>query len=280
MTEAKSKYEKMLYETRTKGKTIEEFQLFINQYPTSPYIAQAEEQIYLLAIKGEKTSLTYSNFIQSYPTNRYVKDAWQMIEQMEINYSDTSTITLFLNKYKNYPNVSKLQKIMLQYQKVLYPVKAKNGKWGFMDETGKLLIAAGYEKAQNFYNGLAMVQKDGKFGYVNKGNTVVIPITYDNAYDFKGDYARVRANKMWGILNRKGEVVIPVIYDDISDFNAEGLAKVKKGGKWGLVDRNNRQIVEPTYDQILDFVEGLCLVRKDDTWLYIDKYGVKVYCAE
>src|ERR1041385_359923 len=53
----------------------------------------------------------------------------------------------------------------------LYPVRV-DGKWGYIDNTGQLVIQPQYALADEFSNGLAMVQSggqtaSGKWGYIN-----------------------------------------------------------------------------------------------------------------
>ena len=68
-----------------------------------------------------------------------------------------------------------------------------NGKLGFMNLKGKIVIPFDYEAFDEevaFYNGLACVKKlmdDGshKFGYINHYNEVVIPFEFNGAETFK-----------------------------------------------------------------------------------------------
>ena len=54
------------------------------------------------------------------------------------------------------------------------PVKV-NGKLGFIDKSGKLVIDAKYDEAENFSEGLAGVELNGKWGYINiKGDELHI----------------------------------------------------------------------------------------------------------
>lgn len=52
-------------------------------------------------------------------------------------------------------------------------------------------IAPQYEAAQSFSEDLAAVKKDGKWGYIDKTGAVVIPFQYDRAYEFNEGYAIV-----------------------------------------------------------------------------------------
>ena len=51
-----------------------------------------------------------------------------------------------------------------------------DGKWGFVDAEGELVIDYTYENAESFGNGLAAVYTDGKWGYIDMdGNLIIAP---------------------------------------------------------------------------------------------------------
>ena len=53
----------------------------------------------------------------------------------------------------------------------------KNGKWGFVNTAGEVVLEPKYENARSFSNGLAAVCEDGKWGFVDKErNAISIPM--------------------------------------------------------------------------------------------------------
>ena len=46
-----------------------------------------------------------------------------------------------------------------------------NGKWGFIDKSGKVVIPFKYDDALPFSEGFAVVELDGKDGYIDKNGT-------------------------------------------------------------------------------------------------------------
>ena len=57
----------------------------------------------------------------------------------------------------------------------LAPVK-QGGKWGYIDQTGKMIIKPQFDGGRPFDNGLAEVKSGDAFGYVDKtGNYVWKP---------------------------------------------------------------------------------------------------------
>ncbi|MBL4648515.1 MAG: WG repeat-containing protein, partial [Aureispira sp.] len=47
------------------------------------------------------------------------------------------------------------------------------GKWGYIDKKGAVVIDFKYDKAAYFKNGLAKIEEEGKAGYVNKKGLLV-----------------------------------------------------------------------------------------------------------
>ena len=75
---------------------------------------------------------------------------------------------------------------------------------------------------------LAKAQKDGKWGFIDRSGKVVIPFKYDWALWFSEGLCAVQETNKYGFIDKTGKLVIPFIYDRTNLFN-EGLAVVKKG---------------------------------------------------
>src|SRR5579862_7350185 len=101
------------------------------------------------------------------------------------------------------------------------------GKWGFMDRTGRVVIAPAFDDERDLFHGLAAVETD-------EGH--------------------------WGYVNEKGKFVIPAHFDEVRDF-IEELAPVRIGRKWGYIDTSGRMAVEPRFQSGGEFYEGLAKVH-------------------
>ena len=97
-----------------------------------------------------------------------------------------------------------------------------------------------YDYVGDFSEGLAHVQLNGKYGFVNKSGEVVIPIKYDYARDFSEGLAAVQLNGKWGFINKSGKIIIPSIYDDAGGFS-DGYALVERGDKWLMIDKQGNE---------------------------------------
>ena len=147
-----------------------------------------------------------------------------------------------------------------------------NGKWGFIDKTDKEICPCKYAAADIFSEGLAQVELNGKVGYIDTTGEEVIPCKYDYSYEFKEGFARVELNGKWGAIDRTGREVIPCKYDYVWSFS-EGLAKVRLNGKWGYIDRTGREVVPCKYNYVFSFDGEFAKVELNGKQGYIDKQG-------
>ena len=152
-----------------------------------------------------------------------------------------------------------------------------NGKWGYIDKSGKEIIPLKYSFAAPFSEGLATVRLNGKWGYIDKTGKEVIPLKYDEARSFSEGLAAVRLNGKWGYIDKTGKEVVSLKYDELySHIFHEGLTDVKLNGKWGYIDKTGKEIIPMRYDKAHIFSEGLAAVKLNNKWGYIDKTGKEV----
>lgn len=91
------------------------------------------------------------------------------------------------------------------------------GKWGFVDAKGNLVIPYKYDTIDYFREGLALVWQGDKYGYIDKSGKEVIPImcsesgdvcvTDDHCYFNKG-YVLVEIDGKFYLKNKKGETLL------------------------------------------------------------------------
>lgn len=129
------------------------------------------------------------------------------------------------------------------------------GAWGFIDQTGRLVIGPRFDAVGWFSEGLAdvMLLVDGR--------------------------------PRWGYVDRHGALAIAPVFDGAYRFS-EGLAAFREGvgpgARWGFVDTTGRVVIAPQflggYSVGPHFSEGLAAVRRDDgqglgDWVFIDRSG-------
>src|SRR5262249_17761161 len=108
----------------------------------------------------------------------------------------------------------------------LYPAK-QDGKWGYIDRAGRIVIPPQFDYAWDFSDGLAPVEVGLKKGYVDKEGRVVIKPRFRNALSFSEGLAAVLADGRWVYIDRSGNVVLTPSYcqdepDQDSDVADDG----------------------------------------------------------
>lgn len=118
-------------------------------------------------------------------------------------------------------------------------LQRQDGAWGFYHlATANFVWMGRFEQLRSFSEGYAAVKSNGKWGYINRRGEVVVQPVYDRAYDFHDGFAVIRQGELRGFMSidpDRGitEFIAPQ-YQDVFRFR-EGLAPVKADGKWGFV---------------------------------------------
>jgi hypothetical protein len=168
-------------------------------------------------------------------------------------------------------------------QNKLFPIQ-QNGKWGYCDKTGAIVIRPQFELAGEFREGLAPVGVkvarrggfDLKFGYIDTTGRLVIPAKFKYMAPFSEGLASVEIEGKRGYIDRTGNLVISPQFDEAQAFSNGGAA-VKVGAKYGFIDRRGRYIIAPQFSAFYGFSEGLAAVAVGESpnqkYGYIDKSG-------
>ena len=152
---------------------------------------------------------------------------------------------------------------------------SKDGLFGAIDKSGKVVIPFQYEELWPFFEGLAIFKKDGKCGYLDTNGSVVIPAQYEAASCYEKGLAVVYDGVKAYIINRKGEPVEGADLIDPDNYfieRADGGSLVyspgehvtiKDGGKYGfgkisyLQPLPDRSEMDPwAYDKVIASIEA------------------------
>jgi hypothetical protein len=120
------------------------------------------------------------------------------------------------------------------------------------------------------------IERDGKWGFINDVGQVIIPCKYDEVWAFSHGIVRVKLNGRWGFINKEGEEVIPCIFDDTGFLSDEGLVVVELNGKYGYYNKYGCEVAPCKYDGANDFKEGRALVLSNNLFGYIDTTGIEI----
>ena len=163
----------------------------------------------------------------------------------------------------------------------LLPVQ-QNGKWGYINRAGEVVIKPRFDSADAFADGLALVRyaprkkplKPGQktpelvegMGFIDQTGKVVIEL--DNPLHLNGESFREGLVQYWtfepgkgtlhGYLDTTGKVQIQARFTTAYSF-VDGLAAVCIDIKCGFIDKAGEFVIEPKYRVTQPFSEGLAL---------------------
>ncbi|MGB6036135.1 MAG: WG repeat-containing protein, partial [Cryomorphaceae bacterium] len=278
VTEAKRLFDLRNFEERTAGDELRDYQAFIDSFPSSPYVPDAEERIYKAATANGKSN-DYWRFIESYPTNPFVDIAWRKIYALEVKEINAESIAAFTLSYPEYPFMEELKQEFDLAVTRFYPI-SDGDYWGFINDKGKIAIDPKFDWVENFSDGIAMVGIDDQVAYINKEGVEISEERFSDGFSFSKGFAVVEKNDFFGIINRIGEYVVDPIYDDIGE-NSEGLYYAEKDGFFGYINEQGEIAIPFGYTDALDFHQGVAVVADSSGMKgLINKEGVPVTAFE
>lgn len=138
-------------------------------------------------------------------------------------------------------------------------ITVKDGPLGtlFIDDRGKVALAAKYPYAGPFAEGLAVVGTTvgvqhtlGGYGFMDKTGRLIIPGNYDLAANFSDGLAAVKKDGKWGYINQQGRIVISLRYNEWAGAFHDGMARVAP-------DKNTTQFIDTTGKVLLELDESI-----------------------
>ena len=188
----------------------------------------------------------------------------------------------------------------------------ENGKWGFINTAGEVVVEPQYDECHDYHNGYAAVKVNGKWGYIDIKHNLVIAPEFQDVEDFKNDLAIVIRDGKWGVINKTGKSPAGIIFDEIQEYRdgyalayadgiqyflddegeirrlhkgfefsgfSNGMAAVKnkKKNKWGFIDKKGRLVIDAKYDTVYSFSNNIALVKHRGMFKYIKKSGGEQY---
>lgn len=156
------------------------------------------------------------------------------------------------------------------------------GKFGFINKAGNLIVPVELDGALRFREGMAAIRVGGACGFVNVAGKVVVSPQYLRARSFHNGMAMVQhpgrvpgTPGALGYINKAGNMRFEDregTFRDLGDF-CDGLARAQVGARWGYIDQTFKLRIPAQFEEVRDFTNGLAAVRLDGRWGFIDKSG-------
>jgi len=181
-------------------------------------------------------------------------------------------------------------------------VVEQDGKRGYIDESGKIVIQPQYDHAWKFSEGMAAVKLDGKWGFIDKSGKIIVQPKYDYVEDFRDGMVVVKLNGKYGFVDKSGKETVPPKYSRVGGrvivsytttdgnkgsplnvpiynsvyFFQHGLIAVWLDDKCGFVDKLGNEVIPLKYSDARPFYDEMAAVKLGEKWGFIDKYGKEV----
>lgn len=152
-------------------------------------------------------------------------------------------------------------------------VMRDNGRYGYINRSGLVVIKPQFEDAYSFSEGLARVAVQHKYGFIDKAGNVVIEPVFDDAGDFVEGFVRVSKGNKYGFIDKDGSIAIPLEYELVSEFS-EGLAGIYQQGKWGFINSKGEIVIQPRFNNVGFFKSGFASASENELYGYINKKGL------
>ncbi|GAL87061.1 KWG protein [Sporocytophaga myxococcoides] len=188
-----------------------------------------------------------------------IKGFCQVVQYDSIAYYTINKEKFLISNRGNQISINSYNFIIFNFGSKLISV-TKDGKSGYIDRMGKVVIPLVFEYAWRFYNGLALVSDfNGNDGFINEEGNVLIPINSSSSFDsFTGIYSDglilKSDNFIYGYVDSINNTKIPFEYDEAEIF-IDGSSIVGKKDQWtivlyGTIDKNNNVQIPLEYNYL------------------------------
>lgn len=114
---------------------------------------------------------------------------------------------------------------------------------------------------------------NGKWGFKNTGGKVIIEPKFENVNPFFDGMARIKEGGLYGFIDESGKVVIEPKFVQSSSFNEGAAAVALEEGEYGFIDKTGKYLFDDRYAHAEGFVDGYAMVKKGDEEGYVTKDG-------
>ncbi len=150
--------------------------------------------------------------------------------------------------------------------------QVNNIRYGYVDRSGNIKIAADLKQSKVLGNGFIGFSKTGKWGVMNASGNIVCNETYHEILPFSEGKAAVRLGNKWGYIDTLGVEVVKPTFEKAGAYNS-GMARIVKNQRWGFIDEQGTIVVEPKYMQAGNFSGNAAPLRSRDGFGLIGKNG-------
>lgn len=281
-------------------RAVQNYQEALNKYDTEHNL-ELEKQLAELYLEAGMTEEYYELLESRTESGTATEEEYQALATYYLENENTRTALAVLNsgieKYENKKMIEQREAIIYEHAIREIPVSelkqskensiipAFDGeKWGYLSNSGSVLLDFNYEEATPFCAGYAVVKLQGVYTLIDEEG-------YWNAIDRNGldsvtavsDSAIIGIKDgQAGIYSRTFQKLSEETYDTVY-MNDNGLYVVCKDGKWSILSENLKPITEDVYTDVAVnsfgqvFYGNYAIVKDEKGYFLIDEKGKAQY---
>ncbi len=262
------------FEEETRSKRKEDYERFLREFPENPFSKEADRALFRLA-EDVNTVKSFENFLDSYPQSAFRQEAWRSLYKAYIRQNGLALIGEFKKTYPNYPFLSEIDLEFSLLNTQLFPF-FQEGKWGFMDQDGKMRLEPRFDYVEMFSQGRAAALDNDLYGFIDPiGNWIIRP-EFADVSSFRFNLSVVFDQKdRAGVINLFGEWILEPSFEDIQIINDDWLWVLDESG-WILYQISKNQFGKEYFASVSEFSNGFSLVSNPKEFSLIDLRGNKL----
>lgn len=143
-----------------------------------------------------------------------------------------------------------------------YSLVMRDSLYGYINLKGKEVIPCKYKHlGYEIHNNRVFYQENNKYGFLDTTGKVVVAPVYDRVFDFIIDVTAVQKGEKWALINDKGKSVTEFIYDMIvgHTWYDQQFVVVYQNKKCGVIDKKGNLVLPIEYEAIHDFSQAIGL---------------------
>ena len=168
----------------------------------------------------------------------------------------------------------------------IFAFKNTDGKYGYRNNAGKIIIEPIYENAWPFGEGLAAVRLNDKVGIIDSSGNTILPFVYKQLADkgpkaFEHGLLLITKTGPLKYIDKSGNIAFPE-YEYEYPFS-EGLARVVLKARQGFIDRSGNVVIPVKFEYLSDFSEGYAAFLEgsyptfeNGRWGFLDIHGTTI----
>ena len=159
------------------------------------------------------------------------------------------------------------------------PSQNKKGKWGFVDDNGKMVIKAKFDAASPFFvtpakKNVSFCKLNGMFGIMNEDGSPYIDFGYRNMIIVNYSYAVMNIDNGGFTVVLLDETPVTVYYDDFQLVDQARYAIARRGDKWFILNSMGQEAMSCESAEVIG--NGMTLVKQEGEYGVLDHHQMLV----